>query len=198
MIDAIRMRPTHANIRQPGFGVGGYCLTKDPLFAKIAAKEILNLSGHEFPFSTQAIQVNNEMPFVTLNKLKHYFQGDLFGKRILLMGATYRQDVGDTRFSPSEIFVKEAKSKGVEICIYDPLISHWEEVDIEVLNHLPDSADYDAVVFAVPHKEFKNISLNKWITQNSTLLFDANNVLTQIQVSEIKQNKLNYMSIGRG
>ena len=33
VIDAIRVRPTHRNIRQPGFGVGGYCLTKDPLFA---------------------------------------------------------------------------------------------------------------------------------------------------------------------
>ena len=31
IIDAIRDRPTHSNIRQPGFGVGGYCLTKDPL-----------------------------------------------------------------------------------------------------------------------------------------------------------------------
>ena len=50
VIDAIRMRPTHANMRQPGFGVGGYCLTKDPLFAKIAARDILNIKGHEFPF----------------------------------------------------------------------------------------------------------------------------------------------------
>ena len=40
-IDAIRMRPTHANMRQPGFGVGGYCLTKDPLFAKYGARELL-------------------------------------------------------------------------------------------------------------------------------------------------------------
>ena len=30
ILDAIRYRPTHSNIRQPGFGVGGYCLTKDP------------------------------------------------------------------------------------------------------------------------------------------------------------------------
>lgn len=39
IVDAIRVRPTHANIRTPGFGVGGYCLTKDPLFARLGARE---------------------------------------------------------------------------------------------------------------------------------------------------------------
>ena len=33
VVEAIRMRPTHSNIRQPGVGVGGYCLTKDSLLA---------------------------------------------------------------------------------------------------------------------------------------------------------------------
>ncbi|SVD02720.1 uncharacterized protein METZ01_LOCUS355574, partial [marine metagenome] len=198
VIDAIRMRPTHANMRQPGFGVGGYCLTKDPLFAKIAAKEILNLNGHEFPFSSQAVQVNDEMPLVTLKKLKNHFKGDLNGINILLMGVTYRQDVGDTRFSPSEIFVKKARSQGFEISVHDPLVDHWDEVDIDVQNDLQDSADYDVIVFAVPHKEYVGINLNEWITNKRTLLFDANNVLSKKQFLEIKEHNLNYISIGRG
>ena len=82
VINAIRKRSTHNNIRQPGFGVGGYCLTKDPLFAKIAAKDIFNLDGHEFPFSSQALQINSIMPLVTLNKLNNYFDNDLKGKKI--------------------------------------------------------------------------------------------------------------------
>jgi len=198
VIEAIRMRPTHSNIRQPGFGVGGYCLTKDPLFAKIAAKDILQLNGHDFPFSSQAVKINNEMPMVTLNKLKKYFNDDLYGKKILLMGVTYRQDVGDTRFSPSEIFYNEAKAEGAEVSAYDPLVEFWDEVDMDIETVLPDSADFDAIVFAVPHKEFADITINKWITQNNILLFDANNVLTKTQVSAIKENNLNYMSIGRG
>ena len=198
VIEAIRMRPTHSNIRQPGFGVGGYCLTKDPLFAKIAAKDILQLNGHDFPFSSQAVKINNEMPMVTLNKLKKYFNDDLYGKKILLMGVTYRQDVGDTRFSPSEIFYNEAKAGGAEVSAYDPLVEFWDEVDMDIETVLPDSADFDAIVFAVPHKEFADITINKWITQNNILLFDANNVLNKTQVSAIKENNLNYMSIGRG
>jgi len=198
VIDAIRMRPTHTNIRQPGFGVGGYCLTKDPLFAKIAAKDILSLNGHDFPFSSQAVQINNEMPLVTLNMLKDYFQGNLKYKKILLMGVTYRQDVGDTRFSPSEIFVKEARSLGAEVSAYDPLIEHWEEVDLDIESVLPNSSNFDAIVFAVPHKEFTEIILNEWIAKNNILLFDSNNVLTKTQVLAIKDNNLSYMSIGRG
>ncbi len=198
VINAIRMRPTHSNIMQPGFGVGGYCLTKDPLFAKIAARDIFKLNGHEFPYSTQAIQVNAEMPLVTLNKLKHYFNGNLSGKKILLLGATYRQDVGDTRFSPSEIFVREAKQKGAKVNVFDPMVNYWEELDIKIENKLPNSADYEAVVFAVPHREFTELDLAEWILGCSVLIFDANNVLTKKQVSDIRENKLNYMSIGRG
>ena len=41
MVDAIRVRKTHSNLMYPGIGVGGYCLTKDPLFAKASSKQIL-------------------------------------------------------------------------------------------------------------------------------------------------------------
>ena len=40
VVDAIRMRPTHKNIMLPGLGVGGYCLTKDPLLASWSKKNI--------------------------------------------------------------------------------------------------------------------------------------------------------------
>jgi UDP-N-acetyl-D-mannosaminuronate dehydrogenase len=63
---------------------------------------------------------------------------------------------------------------------------------------LPDSTDFDAIVFAVPHKEYVDINLNEWISNRRTLLFDANNVLSKTQVLEIKENGLKYMSIGRG
>lgn len=198
IINAIRMRPTHSNIRQPGFGVGGYCLTKDPLFAKIAARDLFKLKGHDFHFSSKAIKINADMPLVTLNKLKKYFNGNLKGKNILLMGVTYRQDVGDTRFSPSELFAKEAKLLGADISAYDPLLDYWEEMDMNIAELPNNTAKFDAIVFAVSHKEFNNLSLKKWIKPNRTLLFDANNVLTEKQILEISQNKINYISIGRG
>tara|TARA_Y100000590_G_scaffold469071_1_gene654730 strand:+ start:3479 stop:4852 length:1374 start_codon:yes stop_codon:yes gene_type:complete len=198
VINSIRMRPTHSNIRQPGFGVGGYCLTKDPLFAKIAARDLFNIDGHSFPFSSKAIKVNKKMPLVTLNKLKKYFKGNLKEKNLLLMGATYRQDVGDTRFSPSEDFVKEAILMEANLKVYDPLIDYWEEIEIETEKEIPNLSNFDAVVFAVPHREFKNIDFSQLSLDIDTLIFDANNVLTNTQTNYIKKNNLNYISIGRG
>ena len=198
VIDAVRMRPTHSNIRQPGFGVGGYCLTKDPLFAKIAARDIFDLSGHDFIFSSQAVEINKQMPLVTLTKIKKHFNGSIKGKKILLMGITYRQDVADTRFSPSETFVNEARLEGAIISVCDPMVSYWDELSMDVLSDLPKSNDFDAVIFAVPHKDFKSISFLNWPAKSSTLVFDANNVLSKNQRLEIHDKKINYMSIGRG
>ena len=94
--------------------------------------------------------------------------------------------------------VRGAKQKGAKVNVYDPLVNYWEELNIKIENQLPNSADYEAVVFAVPHREFAKIPMNDWINGGDILLFDANNVLTKKQVSDIRENKLNYMSIGRG
>ena len=198
IIHAIRLRPTHSNIREPGFGVGGYCLTKDPLFAKIAAKDLLNLSGHRFPFSTNSVETNNKMPFRTLEKIKDYFDGDLTGRRLLVMGVTYKPDISDTRFSPSELFFGQARFSGAEVDFYDPMVTYWDELKRELDSNLPDASSYDAIIFAVAHKEFTDIPITKWVLDNETLIFDANNVLTKKQIKEIKKYKLSYQSVGRG
>ena len=49
VIDAIRARPTHSNIRVPGLGVGGYCLTKDPLFIPATVEEYFWRERSHFP-----------------------------------------------------------------------------------------------------------------------------------------------------
>jgi len=198
VIEAIRVRPTHSNIRQPGFGVGGYCLTKDPLFAKIAAKDIFHLKGHDFPFSTNAIAVNQRMPLVTLEKLKQYFGGTLSNKKLLLLGVSYRQDIDDTRFSPSEIFVNEAEKIGAIITAYDPFVEYWTEMDIQLPSELPDLLQYDAIVFAVPHNEFQNLSFKDLQPDHDLLIFDANNVLSKVQIKNILDNRIRFLSIGRG
>ncbi len=199
VIDAIRVRPTHSNIRQPGFGVGGYCLTKDPLFAEIAAREIYGLSNITFPFSSQAVETNRAMPLVTLEKLKAYYGGSITGKRILLMGISYRQDVGDTRYSPSETFYVEADKQGAQITAHDPLVEYWEERNLSVCRELPALEAFDAIVLAVPHQEYQAIDMGQWLDKNAGILvFDANNVLTEKQRSAVGSTGNTLLSIGRG
>jgi UDP-N-acetyl-D-mannosaminuronate dehydrogenase len=47
---------------------------------------------------------------------------------ILLLGASYREDVGDTRYSGSELIVRKLTEMGAEMRVHDPYINHWWEL----------------------------------------------------------------------
>lgn len=198
IINAIRLRPTHSNMMQPGFGVGGYCLTKDPFFAKLASEQIFNIPDTSFPFSFEAVKTNNKMPLVSLYKIEKELV-DLDKKKILLLGISYREDVGDTRFSPSEIFAKEAIKKGAILYYNDPYVKYWQEMKVKVSQSIYKNEVFDVIVFAVKHSEYKKISFKDWSSINkNTLIFDANNVLSFEQIQFIKNNGYKFISIGRG
>jgi nucleotide sugar dehydrogenase len=195
VIDAIRMRPTHSNMRQPGFGVGGYCLTKDPLFAPIAARDLHGLSL-DFPFSRQAVEVNAAMPFVTLEKVDELL-GGLDGRRLLVLGASYRGGVADTRYSPSAAFAGAALARGAEVVCHDPLATDWE-LPAPPVNVLPEPDGFDAIVFAVIHDEYLALDLIGWLGDARPLILDANHVLLDSQLTEAARAGCRVWCIGRG
>ena len=199
VISAIRIRPTHSNIRQPGFGVGGYCLTKDPLFGLYAAHNLFNLSELDFPFSQMAVETNRVMPLVTADKLRQLFNGNLAGKKVLLLGISYRQDIGDTRNTPAEIFVRALQEENLIFECHDPYLADWPEMKMNILTKLPDPPFYDAIVLAVPHKEYSFINYGSWLKGAlHTAIIDANNVLTVEQRKQIRALGNRIISIGRG
>ena len=69
IIDGIKMRSTHKNIMRPGLGVGGYCLTKDPEFAKISSSYIFR-SKDNFPLTSGSIKINKKMPYSSIDFIK--------------------------------------------------------------------------------------------------------------------------------
>lgn len=198
VIGAIRQRSTHANIRQPGFGVGGYCLTKDPLFADIAARQLFGLEGIDFPFSRMAVEVNAAMPLQSLVALKKLLGGRLAGKKILLMGVSYREGVADTRYSPSETFARAAREEGAEVAFHDPLVRHWQEMGSLVPAELPDPDGLDAVVFAVAHREYVELDAAAWLGNAHSVVVDANCVLKPEQRAALGKMGIRVESIGRG
>jgi UDP-N-acetyl-D-glucosamine dehydrogenase len=195
VIDAIRVRPSHSNMRQPGFGVGGYCLTKDPLFGQVAARELFGLPL-EFPFSEEAVRVNAAMPFVSLDRVDELL-GGLDGRRVLLLGASYRGGVADTRQSPSLAFTSAAAERGAHVVCHDPLVTEWE-LPVAPVQQLPDPAGFDAVVFAVGHDEYLALDLIGWLGDARPLVVDANNVLLETQLEDAARAGCRVWSIGRG
>ena len=198
VINAIKKRPTHNNLKDPGFGVGGYCLTKDPLMAMVGVKQIFNIKQN-FQFSKLAVKTNNSMPLSTVNTIKRFYSNDLKGIKILLCGVTYKEDIDDTRYSPSELFFKKMNYLGAKVKVQDPLARYWDEVKINISSKIVDIKKFDAVVFAVKHKEYHKINFSNWKTKKRNfLIIDANNVLTKSQLKNIKKKKFKLISIGRG
>lgn len=197
VVAAIRMRPTHRNIMHPGFGVGGYCLTKDPLLPGVGAREVLGIDDLAFPFCEAAVATNQKMPRATLTMLTSTL-GSISGKRILLLGASYREDVADTRYSPSASFVIWAEEQGATVDVQDPLVDTLDDVARDVNRVLSNPDGYDAVVFAVAHKVYRLLAPPVWLGRERPLILDANMVLTPAQIGGFLEAGCAVKVIGRG
>lgn len=199
VVDAIRVRPTHSNLREPGLGVGGYCLTKDPLFPQVSMAEFYPEACLEFPITSAAMEINAKMPQATVDRLKQVLGDSLEGRRILVLGAAYRSDIGDTRHSASEVLVRRLLSGGAIVRVHDPFAVSWGIAGAPIENSLPNAVGQDAVVFAVGHTAYTQISITSWLSGSTPWLIDANHVLTAGQRSEIVNGGYpRLFSIGRG
>jgi UDP-N-acetyl-D-glucosamine dehydrogenase len=200
VVNAIRKRPTHSNMMLPGIGVGGYCLTKDPLLASWAKQNLFN-SKLPLKQSETGVQINDKMPLFAFNYLKETFKESLKGKKTLLLGVSYRSDVADTRYTPVEPFFDYLESEGAEVSVYDPYVDVWEEKGIEVSSDLNTllKEDIDILAFCTNHNEFiNNDSLIQTISKIDNLfIFDTIGVLNQKEIDVLKQNHI-VKVVGRG
>lgn len=197
VVAAIAQRPTHANIRWPGFGVGGYCLTKDPTFAPAAVSQLFGLDPIDFPFSSLAVRINHDMPLGAVARLERMLGGRLDGRRLLLMGVSYRQDVDDTRYTPAETFVRAVEARGGTVLCHDPYVRFWEEMSRDVSDALPPAAEVDAVVLAVSHRQYRELDIGNWAGDARPAVFDANNVLSGDRRRALRQLGFLVESLGR-
>ena len=118
VIKAIKMRPTHSNMIFPGPGIGGYCLPKDGGLGYWAYKHLLGFDDDIFKITTAAIDINDTRGLraatLTRDALRNMGRY-IAGANVLLCGASYRQDVADTRYSGSEIVVRRLTEMGAEM-----------------------------------------------------------------------------------
>ncbi len=140
----------------PGL-VGGHCIGVDPYYLTYKAQEL----GYHSQVINSGRYVNDSMGFyVAKQSVKKLIAlgKDLSKCKVLVMGATFKEDVEDIRNSKVSDVVNEFKSYGVSVEVIDPRASS-EDLKEEYGFELTKTAatDYDAIVVAVNHKEYKSI-----------------------------------------
>ena len=200
VVNAIRMRPTHKNIMLPGLGVGGYCLTKDPLLASWARMNLFG-STEKLGQSEKGVGINDKMPLYAFEFLQSQYNGSLAGKKVLLLGVSYLNDVGDTRYTPVEGFYNELEIAGCEITLHDPHVKYWEEKDLWInqqLNELLEQS-YELIVITTGHKDYRSnaVLLDKIKQRPACLIYDTIGVLTNEEIKSLSE-KHTVKVVGRG
>ena len=195
IIDTIKLRPTHNNIMYPGFGVGGYCLTKDPNFAETSSKYIFNNNKLTFPHTKSAIKINRNMPLATFEKIDFNFSKKLKNKKILILGVSYKEGVADTRKSPTSILYEKLKKKGAIVDLHDPMVNYWSEKKITIKNKIPNFNNYNAIILTTKHDEYNKINFEKRIRpKKNILILDTANIIKK----KFRSNfKIKFISIGK-
>jgi nucleotide sugar dehydrogenase len=230
VIKAIKMRPTHSNMIFPGPGVGGYCLPKDGGLGFWAYRHILGFEDGDslFKITPTAIDINDtrglhvaELARDALRNLGRY----IAGSEILLCGASYRQDVGDTRYSGSEMVVRKLTEMGADMRIHDPYVEHWYELESQEdypapghswsrffhyqdgLNKITVQKDLkqavkgvEAMILAVPHSEYLKLdpeTIVKW-AGGKIAIIDCYGILGDEQIKKYFELGCEVKGLGRG
>jgi len=228
VIKAIKMRPTHSNMIFPGPGIGGYCLPKDGGLGVWAYKHILGFEDDIFRITPMAIDINDTRGLhvgqLTRDALRNMGK-PIAAADVLVLGAAYREDVGDTRYSGSEIVIRKLAEMGAEIRVHDPYVEHWwefeqqdtypavgqskaqffrnqeklKEIKVEQsLNKALKGAE--AVILAVPHSAYLDLdpdTVVKEIGQPAAII-DCFGILTDDRIRRYFQLGCEVKGLGRG
>ena len=193
VINAIKKRETHKNIMHPGLGVGGYCLTKDPLFALTSAKKIFK-SELKFPFIKLTMKTNRSMPFTSLEYIKKKI-GIIKNKKILIFGLSYKEGIGDYRSSPSLFLYKKLEKLGAKLFVDDPLIDIGMNKELKKIFDKKNKYNkYDAIIFCTAHHNYNNLNLK--IFSKKTVIIDLNNILSDKNKIKFKKLKIKLFTLG--
>ena len=228
VIQAIKVRPTHSNMIFPGPGIGGYCLPKDGGLGVWAYKHIMGFDDDIFKITPMAIDINDTRGLhvgqLTRDSLRNMGR-QIAAAEVLVLGAAYREDVGDTRYSGSEIVIRKLAEMGAEVSVSDPYVEHWWEFEQqdtypgigqskakffrnqEKLKEIRIEPDFkkalkgvEAVIFAVRHSAYLDLDPDevvKTIGQPAAII-DCFGILSDDQIRRYLQLNCEVKGLGRG
>ena len=170
----------------PGL-VGGHCIGVDPYYLTYKAKEF----GYHAQIINSGRAVNDGMGSHIAGRITKEIvaqNGSSNGAKVLVMGATFKENVSDIRNSKVADVVHELKSFGLQVDVIDPFASSEElkkHYGFSLMDEVSD--DYDAVLLAVNHDVYvqKNETFFNSITTDKGFIFDVKGAL-RARIKNIK------------
>ena len=120
VLDAAATKPFGFMSFQPGPGVGGHCIPVDPSYLAYVAENV----GVPAEFIERANQVNLGMPAYVVSRVAKDV-GSLKGKKVVVVGVSYKSNVSDIREAPAALVIDELKKLGAEVSWHDPVVATW-------------------------------------------------------------------------
>lgn len=228
VIEAIKVRPTHDNIIFPGPGIGGYCLPKDGGLGVWSYHTLMGFEEEIFKITPAAIDINDTRALraaqLTRDALRN--MGKIVAaSKIALLGASYREDVGDTRYSGSEILVRKVTEMGGEVEVHDPYVQHWWEfekqdsypapghslarffrnqdklTELRVQKGLAETLQgADAVILAVRHQAYRDMDPDELLGMvgQPAAIIDCFGILSDDEIRRYFELGCEVKGLGRG
>ena len=169
----------------PGVGVGGHCIPVDPYYMMQRAADV----GVPAELITAARAVNRTMPIHVAGVLNEllYKAGVPAGEgKILLLGWSYKAEVGDPRETPAEPLTEALQSKDIAVAAYDPHLEAEDFPDsVEVVSDINKAEGYDLAVLVTAHKSCIEIDWADLATRmRNPILYDGRRVLDIQSISD--------------
>ena len=179
----------------PGVGVGGHCIPVDPYYMIQRAADV----GVPAGLITAARAVNRSMPNHVAQVLVNIlWKAGLTAEntKVLLLGWSYKAEVGDPRETPAEPSQQALHEKGIGVGVYDPHLSaDGMPDDVEWVSSLEEAEGYDMAVLVTAHRACVDIDWTGLLQRmNTPLLYDGRRVLP---LSELEAMGWETFAVGR-
>lgn len=121
VIEAAATKPYGFMAFNPGPGVGGHCIPVDPSYLAHVANEV----GVPATFIKRANEVNLAMPAYVVKRVVVGSGGSLKGKKVVVVGVSYKSNVADTRETPAAAVIDLLREQGAIVTWHDDLVDSW-------------------------------------------------------------------------
>lgn len=179
---------------QPGAGYGGSCFPKD-------VKALISIAsglGYDFALLREVEEINKQASNDIVKKAEKALE-EIKGKKIAILGLSFKPDTDDMREAPSIIVINKLKEKGAKITAFDPIaMENAKNIisDIQFAKNAYEAAkDADMTIIMTEWNEFKELDLRKLRElMSDSHLIDARNIYNP---DEAKSFGFSYTGIGR-